>query len=371
MSWETIDIAVLPGDGIGIEVIAAATAVMAAIESRTGKFHLHLTHHPAGALAYQQTGTALSEATLRALERADAILLGAMGLPHIRYPDGTEISPQLDIREQLELYAGVRPIRPLPGLPSRLADPRAADIDFVLIREQTEGLFFERGKTAMKGDEEARDALVITRKGSTRVFDFAFRLAQRRKAAGKPGKVTLVDKANVLGSMAFFRRVFEERARHFPEIAADAAYVDAMALNLVMKPWACDVLVTENMFGDILSDLSAGLVGGMGMAPSGDIGDRHALFQPAHGSAPDIAGSGRANPVATLLSVAMLYEWLGERSGLDAPGDAADLLQQAIARVFADRRVLPFEFGGSSGTRDITTAVIAQVQAIATGRRPE
>jgi 3-isopropylmalate dehydrogenase len=144
-----------------------------------------------------------------------------------------------------------------------------------------------------------------------------------------------------------------------------------MALNLVMKPWACDVLVTENMFGDILSDLSAGLVGGMGMAPSGDIGDRHALFQPAHGSAPDIAGSGRANPVATLLSVAMMYEWLGEHGGLDALGDAADLLQQAIARVFADRRVLPFEFGGSSGTRDITTAVIAQVQAIATGRRPE
>lgn len=364
MGKEKVEIAVLPGDGIGVEVVAAAVAVMDAVQSRVGKFNLHFTEYPAGALAYQQTGTALSESTVRALQRADAILLGAMGLPHIRYADGTEISPQLDIREQLELYAGVRPIRPLKGLALKLADPRAADIDFVLVREQTEGLFYERGKTLMKGDEEARDAMVITRKGSARVFDFAFRLAQRRKARGRSGRVTSVDKANVLGSMAFFRRVFEERATAFPDIIAESSYVDAMALNLVMKPWAYDVLVTENMFGDILSDLSAGLVGGMGMAPSADIGDRYALFQPAHGSAPDIAGSGRANPTATILSVAMMYEWLEERCGLDAFGDAADLLQQSVERVFADGAVTPFEFGGSSGTDAIARAVIEQVKTV-------
>lgn len=363
MAREKIDITILPGDGIGTEVVGAAVAVMAAVEARVGKFHLNLTECPAGALAYQQSGTALSDATLRTAERADAILLGAMGLPHIRYADGTEISPQLDLREKLELYAGVRPIRPLPGLASRLADPRAADIDFVLVREQTEGLFFERGKTAMKADEEARDAMVITRKGSSRVFDFTFRLAQRRKARGKPGKVTCVDKANVLGSMAFFRKVFEERAKNFTDIAAESAYVDAMALNLVMKPWSYDVMVTENMFGDILSDLSAGLVGGMGMAPSGDIGDKHALFQPAHGSAPDIAGSGKANPTATLLSVVMMYEWLEERCDISALGDAAELLQHAIERVFADGQIKPFEFGGNNGTRDITDAVTAHVRS--------
>ncbi len=364
MTKEKMEVAVLPGDGIGTEVVSAAIAVMEAVQSRVGRFHLNLLHYPAGALAYQQTGSALSEDTMRALERADAILLGAMGLPHIRYPDGTEISPQLDIRENLELYAGVRPIRPLKGLALKLADPRAADIDFVLVREQTEGLFYERGKTLMKGDEEARDAMVITRKGSARVFDFVFRLAERRKARGYPGKVTGVDKANVLGSMAFFRKVFEERARAFPAIVAESAYVDAMALNLVMKPWSYDVLVTENMFGDILSDLSAGLVGGMGMAPSGDIGDRHALFQPAHGSAPDIAGSGKANPTATILSVAMMYEWLGERSGLESFGDAADLLRQSVERVFADGQVIPFEFGGSSGTMDIARAVIEEVKVM-------
>lgn len=361
MSKEKIDIALLPGDGIGIEVVAAAAAVMEAVQKRVGKFHLHLTEHPAGAMTFQKTGSALPDTTLRAAERADAILLGAMGLPHIRYPDGTEISPQLDLREQLELYAGVRPIRPLPGLPLKLADPCAADIDLVLIREQTEGLFYERGKTLMRGDEEARDAMVITRRGSARVFDFALRLAERRKARGKPGRVTCVDKANVLGSMAFFRKVFTERARQFPAVTTECAYVDAMALNLVMKPWDYDVLVTENLLGDILSDLSAALVGGMGMAPSADIGEAHALFQPAHGSAPDIAGRGMANPTAMLLSVVLMLDWLAERRADTRLGDAARMLERAIEGAYASRQILPFEFGGRSGTADITRAVLAGI----------
>ncbi len=161
--------------------------------------------------------------------------------------------------------------------------------------------------------------------------------------------------------MAFFRRLFEERAKGFPGIAGDSAYVDAMALNLVMKPWDYDVLVTENLFGDILSDLSAALVGGMGMAPSGDIGDKHALFQPAHGSAPDIAGTGRANPTATLLSAAMMLEWLGDRNGDAAAQKAAGLLGSAVERTFAGGRVLPYEFGGTSGTADITRAVVTSL----------
>jgi len=352
------DVAVLPGDGIGVEVTAAALEVLRALGRRVGGFKLAFKHHECGALHYQRSGTALSEETLRALERADAMLLGAMGWPEIRYPDGTEISPQLDIREHFELYAGVRPIRAFPGVPARLASPQAAGIDLVLVREQTEGLFFERGKTAIKDDSEARDALVITRARSERVFDFAFRLAERRKAQGRPGKVTCVDKANVLGSMAFFRRVFEQRAARFPQIAAESAHVDATALNLVMKPWTFDVMVTENMFGDILSDLAAGLIGGMGMAPSGDIGDRHALFQPAHGSAPDIAGTGKANPTATFLSCVLMLDWLGERHRLPVYIDAARLLERAVEASFASGRVRPPELGGASGTAEITRAVI-------------
>jgi 3-isopropylmalate dehydrogenase len=158
--------------------------------------------------------------------------------------------------------------------------------------------------------------------------------------------------------MAFFRRIFDEQARRYPAVAADHCYIDAMALNLVRQPWAYDVIVTENMFGDILSDLGAGLVGGMGMAPSGDVGDRHALFQPAHGSAPDIAGTGTANPTAIFLSAVMMLEWLAERHGLPACSAAAEVLRSAVERPFQQGRVKPFEFGGSSGTAEITRAVV-------------
>lgn len=357
---DSITIAVLPGDGIGVEVTHSALNVIEAVSKKAG-LRFDPQHHRAGAIAYQETGSALSDETLKAAGTADAMLLGAMGLPHIRYADGTEISPQLDLREHFGLYAGVRPIRPLPGLPLKLSDPRAADIDLVLVREQTEGLFFERGSTRMTGDDEARDALVITRRGAQRVFDFALRLGAQRKVQGRPGRVTCIDKANVLGSMAYFRRIFEERAAAHPEVTADSVYVDAMALNLVMKPWDYDVLVTENLLGDILSDLSAALVGGMGMAPSADIGEAHALFQPAHGSAPDIAGRGMANPTAMLLSVVLMLDWLAERRADTRLGDAARMLERAIEGAYASRQILPFEFGGRSGTADITRAVLAGI----------
>jgi 3-isopropylmalate dehydrogenase len=363
----SFDIAVLPGDGIGTEVMAATLDVLAALQRRAGGFDLRFSSHSGGAQCYADTGVALPDATMKASERADAILFGAMGLPHIRYPDGTEIAPQLDLRVALELYAGVRPIRAIPGLPGPLASPRAAEIDFVLIRESTEGLFWARGRGERDGELEARDTMRITRAGSERVADFALRLAARRKRSGRPGRCTCVDKANVFGSLAFFRQIFEERAKAFPQVAADAAYVDATALNMVLKPWTFDVMVTENMFGDILSDLGAGLVGGMGLAPSGDVGDRHALFQPSHGSAPDIAGSGRANPTAMLLSAAMMLEWLGERHGNPACVDAARLLDGAVDRVFVDGRVRPFEFGGTSGTADVAAATIALIAEGKTG----
>ena len=355
---QPFEIAVLPGDGIGVEVMAATLPVVDAAIARVGGFRCNWRHFRAGAQAYRDTGTALSDEVMEALKKADSILLGAMGLPEIRHADGTEISPQLDIREHLDLYAGVRPIRAMPGLPGPLRDERAEKIDFVLVREQTEGLFSSRKRTDLRGDEEARDTMRITRRGCERAFDYAFRLAARRKEKGRPGRVTCVDKANVLTSMAFLRKIFSERAARFPKISSDVSYVDAMALNLVRQPWNYDVIVTENMFGDILSDLGAGLIGGMGMAPSGDIGDHHALFQPAHGSAPDIAGTGRANPTAMLLSAAMMLEWLADRHGVPAGAETAGLLRKAVERAFAEKRVRPFEFGGKSGTPEIAGAVL-------------
>ncbi|MCV0440563.1 MAG: isocitrate/isopropylmalate dehydrogenase family protein [Hydrogenophaga sp.] len=354
-----LSIAVLAGDGIGIEVMAAATQVLQAVAPRIGRA-FHLQPHPAGAQHYVDAGESLPEATLAACRAADAILFGAMGLPHVRGADGTEIIPQLDIRFALDLYAGVRPVRTWPGLPVPLSDPRATGIDLVLVRENTEGLFWARGRGVVDGDAVC-DTMRISRAGTGRVVDFALRLAQKRREQGRPGRVTNVDKANVFRSMAFWREIFVERAAAFPDVQTEHAYVDAMALNLVLKPWAYDVLVTENMFGDILSDLIASLVGGMGMAPSGDIGDQHALFQPAHGTAPDIVGKGIANPTAMILSAAMMLEWLAQRDGDTALADGAQAIESAVRGAFESDGVRPYEMGGRSGTADITRAVLERL----------
>ncbi len=353
-------IAVLPGDGIGVEVIDATVPLLERLQARCG-FSLDMRRWPAGALHYRDTGEALPESTFEAARDADAVLFGAMGWPQVRYPDGTEIAPQLDLRVRLGLYAGVRPSRAIPGVAPVLADPRAREVDLVLVRESTEGLFASRGIGTVENDEVARDTMVITRAGSRRVHEFAFRLAERRRARGRPGSVTCVDKANVFRSMAFFRRIFDEVAALHPGIEARHHYVDATALDLVRKPWVFDVMVTENMFGDILSDQAAALMGGMGMAPSGDIGDEHGLFQPCHGSAPDIAGQGKANPTASILSAAMMLDWLAERHGDARLSQAAALLESAVDAAYAPGSLVPFELGGADGTAAIRDAVLARL----------
>ena len=214
-------IAVMPGDGIGPEVIDAALAVLEAATGDGAGFALDFEHLTAGAGAWRDTGTAMSEPTFERAKAADAVLLGAMGLPDVRYADGTEIAPQLDLRFRLGLYAGVRPVRALPGGARLLADPRGADIDLVIVRESTEGLFASRGKGVVEDDRIARDTMVITRETCERLFDASFRLARRRRARGGRGRVTCVDKSNVFASMAFFRRVFDERAARHPDIEKD------------------------------------------------------------------------------------------------------------------------------------------------------
>lgn len=358
MKRNDFHIAVMPGDGIGVEVMEAAVAVLEAVEKRHG-FAVSRELVAGGAHHYREHGTPMTEAAFERAAKVDAILFGAMGWPDIRFPDGTEIAPQLDLRVRLDLYAGVRPIRAIPGAPLALASPRAKDIDLVILRESTEGMFASRGKGVIIDDKEARDTQVITRATTERLTRFAFRLAERRKARrGTPGRVTVVDKANVFLSFAFMRKVFYETAREFPQLEARHHYIDAMALDLVRRPWDFDVLPTENLFGDILSDLGAGLIGGMGFAPSADVGDKHALFQPSHGSAPDIAGKGIANPTAMILSTAMMLEWLGERHSSKAAIDAAADIERAVDRVFAGGRVRTCDAGGSDGTAATTRAVI-------------
>ncbi|MEM7611605.1 MAG: isocitrate/isopropylmalate family dehydrogenase [Pseudomonadota bacterium] len=362
----TFTIATLPGDGIGPEVTLPTVKLVETIARGVGGFALDFILLDAGAGHYQQSGESLPEEAMRIARSADAILLGAMGIPDIRYPDGTEIAPQLELREQLDLYAGVRPIRTIKGLPMPLADPRAAELDIVLVRESTEGLFKSRNACELIEDRVARDTMEITRDTSERLFDMTFRIAEQRKSRGGKGLVTCVDKANVLGSFAFFRKIFDERCKRFPTIMANHAYVDAVGLWMVKQPWVFDVLVTENMFGDILSDVGAGLMGGMGMAPSADIGDTHAVFQPCHGSAPDIVGLGKANPIATFLSAAMMLAWLGDQHNNEGCRRAGQMIVDAVDAACADGKLLPFEFGGTAGTQDIEHAVTAALDTVAT-----
>ena len=342
-------IAVLPGDGIGKEVMASCLKVLEKIQERVSGFSLCFNHFKAGAEFYLLSGVDITDEDLRKVGEADAILLGAMGLQNVRFPNGTEITPHLRIRTELGLFAGMRPVKAYPNTLQPLSDSRSGKIDFVVLRESTEGLFAERENGVILDDREARDTLVITRKTSERLFDFAFLLARRRMVKGGKGLVTCVDKSNVLRSMVFFRKIFEERARLYPDIQSGYNYVDAQALDLIRRPWDFDVLVMENMFADILSDLGGGLVGGMGMAPCAEIGLEHALFQPAHGSAPDIMGKDQANPTAMFLSAAMMLDWLGQRHRNSSLLKAGNLLESAVEEGFRSRRIHPKEFGGRHG----------------------
>jgi 3-isopropylmalate dehydrogenase len=340
-------IAVLPGDGIGTEVMDAGVELLRALES-TGQTRFELTQFSVGANEYLRSGDPMPPAVFEQLHDFDAILLGAMGLPGVRWPDGVEMTPQLDLRERMELYCGLRPVYLFHQADTPLRNREAGSIDLLLIRESTEGLFYSRKERLAPDAGYAEDKLRVTRRGAERVIRAAFRQAMKRRR-----RLTLVDKSNVLPSMVFFRRIFEEIAPEFPEVRAEQVYVDAAALYLVRRPEAFDVMVTENMFGDILSDLTAGLVGGMGMAPSADIGDRYAVFQPAHGSAPDIAGQGVANPVATILSVAMMLEWFDTEDTRAGAGR----IRSAVKTVFADPAARTRDMGGTLTTARMTELI--------------
>jgi 3-isopropylmalate dehydrogenase len=352
-------IAVLAGDGIGPEVMAPTLEILRRIEATTPSLKFRFSEAAAGAGHYKATGKSMPETTIKLCEEADAILLAACGLPSVRYPDNTEIMPQVELRFIFDLYAGVRPARLIPGVPSPIVDADVHGIDFVLIRESTEGLFASMGKGVVTQDE-ARETLVVTRDKTERLFDFSLKLTERRKARGRPGRLTLVDKANVFKAFNWQRAIFAERKAGFPEVKTDLLYVDACAALMVKKPWDFDVMVMENMFGDILSDLAAGLVGGLGIAPSADIGDTHAVFQPCHGTAPDIMGQGKANPTAMFLSAAMMLDWLADKHDHQPAADAALRIERAVDKAYASG-IKPMEYGGKDGTAAIAKAVMREV----------
>ncbi|MEQ8653459.1 MAG: isocitrate/isopropylmalate family dehydrogenase [Kiloniellales bacterium] len=361
-------IAVFEGDGIGPEVMAPTLQLLRSIAAEAKSYRLDFTSLPAGAGLYRDSGEALPGESVETARQADAILLSAMGLPGVRYPDGTEIAPQIDLRMIFGLYAGVRPVFIRPGQNSPLKCAEQEGADFVLIRESTEGLFASHKAGELIEDREARETLRITRGVSEKLFDFSFALAEERLASGRgKGLVTCVDKANVFQAFAFFRKIFEERAAGFPAIRAESGYVDAIAMKMVQDPGSFDVMVTENMFGDILSDLGAGLMGSLGLAPSADIGDAHAVFQPCHGTAPDIAGQGKANPLAMILSAGMMLDWLGQRHGEPEMRQQAERLRQATLASLDEARVRTADLGGTATTEAVAMAVEAAYAAQARG----
>lgn len=355
---KTYDIVSIDGDGIGPEVCQAAIRVL---RQACGEKRLNISPYPGGARHYQRSGQVLPEETYQACRQSDAILHGAAGMPGIVYPDGTEVGNDLhlQLRFKLDLFANVRPIRLYRGVRSTLADWQPGQIDYVIVRENTEGLYASRGAGTNLRGEVVTDTLVMTRKGVERVARFSFELARRRKGAPRDGKrrVTVCDKANILRSYAFFRAVCDEVARDFDDVEIDYAYADAITVHMLKRPDFYDVIVAENMFGDIISDLGAGTVGGLGIAPSGELGLDHGLFQGAHGSAPDIAGQDRASPLATILSAAMMLRWLGDRHADEALVQDAARIETAVETVLAQGMVVPADQGGSARCSEVTEAV--------------
>jgi 3-isopropylmalate dehydrogenase len=320
-------IALTPGDGIGPEVVAEARRTLEAVAARFGHT-FSFTEHLLGGCAIDRHGTALPAETLAAAREADAVLLGAVGGPKWDDPQA-KVRPEqglLAIRKELGLYANLRPVRPHPALAalSPLKPERVAGVDFIVVRELTGGLYFgtPKGREQTPDGERAVDTLVYTECEIRRIVRLAFQLAQQRRKL-----VTSVDKANVLESSRLWRKTASEVAQEFPDVKLEHQLVDSCAMRLITHAPAFDVIVTENMFGDILTDEAAVLAGSLGLLPSASLGaGRRGLYEPIHGSAPDIAGRGVANPTGTILSAAML---LRHSLGLETEARAIEAAVQS------------------------------------------
>ncbi|HYP13004.1 MAG TPA: tartrate dehydrogenase [Bryobacteraceae bacterium] len=346
-------IASIPGDGVGVDVTRSAREVLDAVGLKHG-VNLRFTEFDWGTERYFRTGAMMPADAIETLRGFDAILLGAVGHPKVA--DHITLNGLLlPIRRQFDQFANVRPAYLYPGVTSPLAGKE--NIDLVIVRENTEGEYAQVGGFVHTGhpDEVAVQAGVFTRHGIERVVRYAFELAKRRN---KKNRVTSVTKSNAQGyGLVLWDRVFDRVAAEYPEIETESLLVDAAAMNLIRRPESFDVMVASNLFGDILSDISAIIVGSIGLAASANLNPSRqypSMFEPVHGSAPDIAGKGIVNPIAAITSARMMLEHLGEAS-------AASAIEQGVARVLRERSALTPDLGGTSRTDDVTKAVIANI----------
>jgi tartrate dehydrogenase/decarboxylase / D-malate dehydrogenase len=352
---KTFTIAVIAGDGVGTEVVPAAKRVLEAVAA---KHNLSFVFQDFdwGSDHYFRWGRMMPAGAIDLLQPCDAILLGAVGHPDI--PDHTTLNGLLlPIRRAFDLYANVRPAYLYPGVQSPLAKPKGGDIDFVVVRENTEGEYAQVGGFLyhQQPDEVAIQTSVFTRRGIERIVRFAFELAVKRN---KKKRVASITKSNAQGfSMVLWDRVFREVAAQFPDIETESLLVDAAAMNFIRRPESFDVVVGSNLFSDILSDISAIIVGSMGLAASANLdplGRFPSMFEPVHGSAPDIAGRGVVNPIATILSAAMMLEHIEVVAG-------AREVEAAVAAVLAEGKVRTPDLGGRSTTQEVTDAILGRL----------
>ncbi|MFW5927316.1 MAG: isocitrate dehydrogenase [Wenzhouxiangella sp.] len=335
----TQQITVIRGDGIGPEIMDATLRVLDTLEAG-----FEYDFQAAGMAAREETGDLLPEATLASIERNRVALKAPLTTP----VGGGFKSLNVALRSHFDLYANVRPAISFKGSNSRFDN-----VDLITVRENTEGAYLGEGAWTAPDDSRAESKMVVTRKGCERVIRFAFELA--RKAGRK--KVTVVHKANILKDVTgMFLRVAHEVAEDYPDIESNDLIVDNACMQLVMRPEQFDVIVTTNLFGDIISDLCAGLVGGLGLAPGANIGDRAAMFEAVHGSAPDIAGKGIANPCALMLAAAQMLEHLGDN-------DRAGRLRRAIAEVIETADRTTPDLGGEGTTESFTDAICERLGA--------
>ncbi|HEV8595331.1 MAG TPA: isocitrate/isopropylmalate dehydrogenase family protein [Thermoplasmata archaeon] len=364
-------IVLLAGDGTGPEVMREGVKVLKAVEDAYG-LSFTLVPYPCGGQYYLDSGEEWPAEAFQSCKAADAILLGAVGHPDARLPNGDLAGANVifGLRFGLDLYANVRPVKLYPGVSHKIHDEfkqvwRHNLVDFVVVRENTEGLYTPARGTLSRGgtDELAVDSRVITRKGSERVIRFAFNLAMNRGGAPKDRKhrVTCVDKSNVLAGDRMFRAIYEEIAKAYPKVERDYAYIDAFTQWIVRSPEAYDVAVAPNEFGDIATDLAAVLQGGMGIAAGGNIGDNHAMFEPIHGSTPKYAGQDKVNPIAMILAVQMMLDWLGTRKSDAKLVAAAKGVEAAVASVLAKGSVRTYDLGGTAKCSEVGSAVAAAV----------
>jgi isocitrate dehydrogenase (NAD+) len=332
----THTITLIPGDGIGPEVSAAVVRIVEA-----SGVQVQWETHYAGAQALEKYGTTLPEDLLESIKRNKVALKGP-----ITTPVGKGFtSVNVGLRKTLDLYANLRPVRALPEVPSRYPE-----LDLVVVRENTESLYAGLEHVVVPGVVESLK--IITEKASTRIARFAFEYARRE---GRK-KVTCVHKANIMKlSDGLFLDCFRKVAADYPEITAEDKIVDNACMQLVMRPEQFDIMLLENLYGDIVSDLCAGLVGGLGLVPGANIGELGAVFEAVHGSAPDIAGQGVANPTALLQSAILMLRYLGER-------EAADRVERAMLKVFADGQVRTRDIGGTAKTAEFADAIIQAMQ---------